>query len=240
MSDFFSQPEEPKVDPEVKTDQPTETPSIIKLGEAEYSQAELEHLVGLGKIADEADRTYKTRVDKIWPEYTKSRQEIADLKAKLEAKEQEMLKQKVDTKQELSPEELKQLARKQGEELGIMFKEDFDQQYLQRRSAEKLIEDTQAVISDAKEKGLPETDVSKLLQHMQETGIKNPTKAYNDMFESEVDKWKQEQMNKVKPGGLFSLQKSTAGSKEPEPINFVGMKQDKLAQLVSEAMRGNQ
>jgi len=211
----------------------------IKVGETEYSQAELDKLVNLGKIGAEAEEKYKTKIDRVWPEYTKATQKIQDLETRLAEREQAKTEQKVATNQPLDPEETKQIARKQGRELGIMFQEDFDNLYVQRRSAEKLLEDTNSVVTDSKALGKPQTTVEALLTHMQETGIKNPTLAYKSMYEPELDKWKEEQTKKARPSGLTTIDSSTAGAKEPKPIVFRGMKQDELGRLVSEALTGS-
>lgn len=239
MSDFFTQPE-PKMDPQIQS---PEIPETIKVGEAEYSQAELEHLVGLGKIGDESEKTYKTKIDRVWPEFTKATQKNQALEAEvsaLKAEKESWNKSQKSISNELSPEELRDQARKQGRELGLMFQEDFDRYYLERRSAERLIEDVKAVVKDSEQYGKPKTTEDAIFEHMQSTGIKVPEKAYKDMYETELKTWEQEQMKKVKPEGVYSIPSSTAGSKQPQPISFVGMKQDQLAKLVSEAFSGNQ
>ena len=53
---------------------------------------------------------------------------------------------------------------------------------------------------------------------MDETGIKSPEKAYKDMFETELDQWKEKQLRKITPNGIRTESSSTAGSKEPEPV----------------------
>ena len=218
--------------------QTTEVPEKVTVGGVEYTQVELDRLVGLGKIGVEAEEKFKTRIDKVWPNFQKIVGEKQALEVKLAEREQREAALKEATGQPLSPEELKAQAKVQGKELGIMFQEDFDSLYLQRRSAEKLLEDAQVLIDDAKTAGKPETTMEALLTHMTETGIKNPDKAYRDMFEDELEKWKVEQTKKATPQGMFTSSQSQAGSKEPKPIKWAGMKQDELGKLVAEAMAG--
>jgi hypothetical protein len=230
--DFFNK-EELKVEEKVEDQNQPET---IKIGEESYTQEQLQHLVGLGKIGAEAESKFQTKIDRVWPEYTKSRQEIEELKKQIKARDEAEATKKVQEGTPLSPEETRDLIRKQGKEVGIMFQEDFDNLYLQRRSAEKLLEDVQAIVVDVEEKGKPKTSVEAVLRHMEETGIKNPTKAYNDLYETELEKWKQEQMGKVRPSGFMSTSQSTAGGKEPEPIKVT---KENLGRLVSEALNGS-
>ena len=57
-----------------------------------------------------------------------------------------------------------------------------------------------------------------LVEHMAQTGIRNPQKAYNDKFEPEIDKWKQSKLDSVKKPGMVTEEESTAGSKQPPKV----------------------
>jgi len=231
MSDFFSNPkEEVKVEP---TDNLEE--GKIKVGEQVYEQAELERLVGLGKLGVELEEKWKTKIDRVYPEYTKSRQEIENLKSKLEEREQEVINRKQIKGEELTPEQARDLVRKQAREAGLMSQDDFDQMYVQRRAAERLVDEVEGLLNSAKEKGQPSTTKEDLLRHMQETGIRSPEKAYKDMFEPEIDKWKEEQTKKAKVSGLFSPSGSTAGGKTPPKV---AVTKDNLQAMLHEALGG--
>lgn len=234
MADFFSEPKEEK-----PMDEPQETQvsDKIKVGGVEYDQGELERLVGLGKIGAEAEDKYKTRIDRVWPEFTKGQQKLQELEARLTQREQAEIAARQAKGEELSPDQLREVARKQGKELGIMFQEDFDQMYVQRRAAERLLEDVDVLVSQTAEKGQPKTTREDLLKHMQETGIKNPEKAYKDMFEEELEKWRTEQVEKARPSGFTTAFQSTAGAKQPAPVKIT---KENLGQLVSEALSGGQ
>ena len=54
------------------------------------------------------------------------------------------------------------------------------------------------------------------------------------MFEPQVDKWKEEQIKKLRPEGFFSQDTGTAGAKEPpkrEPIT-----KDKLKEAIRNSL----
>jgi len=228
MSDFYKQEPTTGVEPEA--------PEKIKLGEKEYSQDELQKLVGLGEIGAELESKWKTPISEVYKGFTQKSQKLAEI----EPEWQQLKRAKEEAERTPQPgaptQEEKEMARKALVELlggEVVRKDEFDQIYSQRRSAEKLLEDVNLVVSDAKEVGKPETTTEALLQHMQETGIRNPQKAYKDMFEEQLDQWKTEQLNKVKPAGLYTQSASSAGSKQPQTVRIT---KDNLANMLSEAI----
>jgi len=42
-----------------------------KFGEEEYTKEQLEELVSFGKLAKEAEERYNTKIDRVYPEFTK-------------------------------------------------------------------------------------------------------------------------------------------------------------------------
>lgn len=222
--DFFEDKQE-----EAKVD----APEKIKVGEKEYSQEDLNRIVELGEIANEVETKQNTKIGKLYPAFTQATQKLSELEKKLADSEAAKVEKKVETGEQLSPEELKAQALKQAKELGLVTADDFNQYYLQRRDAERLIEDTESIISGAKEDGKPETTTDELLKYMQESGIKNPEKAYKLMFENELDEWKSKQTDKLKRPGLVTEGSSAAGGKEPAPIKVT---KDNIAQLLQQAL----
>lgn len=78
-------------------------------------------------------------------------------------------------------ENQRKAAREEAKKLGIMLDEDFEKHYTSRRNAERLIEDTDLTVSRAEGMGV-KTNTKELLEHMQETNIQNPDKAFEDKF----------------------------------------------------------
>ena len=228
--DFF---EEPKtVVPETKEEV---APEKISVGEDEYTQEELGKLVGLGKIGQEAEDKFKTDIGKVWPEYTKSRQEVKELTEKLTELESQKIEEKAVKGVQLSPEEIKKQAIAQANELGLIHQGNLNQAVASILEGRDLIEQTKNVIKENTEDGKPNTEVDTLLKHMEETGIKIPEKAYKDMFETEIDKWKMDKLNQSKPQGLVTESTSTAGSKQPEPVKVT---KQNLQSLIEQSLRG--
>jgi len=225
--DFFQEEEKEEVQQEVEK---------IKLGEDEYTQEELSKLVGIGKVGLEAQEKYKTDLTKVWPEYTKKSQKLIEAEERLkeyEEREKQTLTEKAAQGAELTPEEIKKQALAQAEELGLIHRGNVTQFVNQVLAAKDLINEAEGIIDEAKEQGKPVTTVDELLRYMDETGFKSPSKAYKDMFEGELDQWKEQQLMKVKQPGLVTESFSTAGAKQPEPVKVT---KDNLNALIREAM----
>ncbi len=227
MADKFFQ------DDEVVEEQPQET---LKLGEKEYSMDDLNRLVGLGEMAAEASEKYKTPIDRVYPEFTKAAQKNSDLQRQLDELKQAQIQpqtQPVDQSMQLTAEQ-KELARKQLADLG--FSQDTYRQIVREElAADKLVSDINNLIEDAKANGQPVTSDRELLQYMAETGIKNPQKAYKDMFEDELDAIKEKKLAEIKPQGMITTNGSQAGGKQPAPVKIT---RANLTSLVQQALGG--
>jgi hypothetical protein len=212
-------------------------PQTIKLGEKEYSQDDLSRLVGLGEIAVELEDKWKTKIDRVFPEYTKATQALSDRDRKIAELEEKVNKptQQAQSFEQLTAEQ-KEAARKQLEDLGYG-QSAFRQIVREELAAKELLSDIDGLLSDAKDNGNPVTTPQDLLKHMSDTGIKNPTKAYRDMFESELDAIKEKKLAEIKPAGMVTTSASTAGSKQPAPASKPTNRND-LAKLVQEALSG--
>lgn len=214
MNDFFKKQTEPEPNA-------PETPETIKIGEKEYTQDQLSELVGLGELTREVETKTNRKIDQFWPDYTRKSQRLTELETENQSLK-EAQKQKVENKLDTTglTEEQKIEARKQIFELigdEPLTKKEFETQVNQKVNqilgARDLIEATEAVIEDAVVKGLPKTTVEELLKHMDENGFKNPIKAYKDLYEVEIDKWKEGQLAKIKNEPITTDNNSTAGGK---------------------------
>lgn len=182
----------------------------IKIGDDEYTLEEAQKLMKYGKMGVEAEEKYDTDLSKVWPEYTKSRQELKALKEKaenLEGKDQQQPQGEVDQKQQMDT------ARKLLKEMGFMTEQDYD---VKRRTEQIRSElDTLTKEIDGSD-GRPKFRSQTVLEHMAETGIKSPRVAYKDMYESELDAWKAKQIQEGKMPGL-DVQTESEGAAEKEP-----------------------
>lgn len=187
----------------------------VKIGDAEYSQEDLEKYVGLGKLADEIQTKQNTKLDRVYPEYTKTTQELKELRNKVA--EFENFQQRLTSPQtpSFSPEQIKEQAIKQAEELGLMHSGNVRDIIREEIQATRLLDEIEGIKSEAQSSGKPVFETQDLLAHMQETGIRSPEKAYKDKFETQLKEWEQKQLNTIKPTAFETQESSTAGSKEP-------------------------
>lgn len=203
--------------------EPVKEPEVekIKLGDSEYTQEELSKLVGLGKVAVEAEEKYNRPISKFWPEFTKSQQELTELKEKL-AEIEKTPKQTLSPTGEVTPEQLKEQALKQADELGLLHTGNIQKVVSDMIEGALLLKDIDGLVDEAKDAGKPTASTEDLLNFMKgdnptKTMYRSPDKAYKDMFETELAAWEKKQLEKIKPEGFSTQESSTAGSKVPPP-----------------------
>jgi hypothetical protein len=208
----------------------------IKIGEKEYSQDDLNILVGLGETAAELEDKWNTKIDKLYPEYTKKTQELSEYKRRAEeieaAKEAEVQKKSQEGGQ-LSPEEQSKLIKQELKKYGVVTNEDVYQFMANFDAAKELNQNINSILDEAKEVGKPKTTREELLAYMDENGIKNPTAAYKLMFEDELKDWERKQVDTLRKPGLETDSSSVAGSKAPNPVKVT---KDNITDLLKQAL----
>lgn len=200
-------------------------PAKIKIGEEEFDLEQAQRLVSLGKIGLEAEEKYNTRLDRVWPEFTKTKNEMKELHNQMQ----------VRAEPQADPNDEMEKAKAVLKNLGFMTKEEAQSltqtQYRQYREAEKVLESTQAL--EAKYNGTdgrPKANAEDLLMYMQETGIRNPEVAYKIKYEDELDSWRSKQIKK-KPG--LTTETAVQADKQPSDVR---PNPDNLLSMISEAL----
>lgn len=213
----------------------TVAPEKIKVGEKEYTQDELSQLVGLGEIGRELETKWNTKIDKVYPDYTRSQQEKKDYETKLKEAQDKIseLQAKNGTGDAFTDEDI-QKAKEAARKVGILTNDDFRQFYAQERAAERLLEDVKSHESkiDGSD-GRPAFKAQEILEYMKDTGLTNPELAYKTKYEKEIDAWKEEQLGKVKRTGMTTLETTSAGAKNPPKANI---NKDNLGEAIREAL----
>lgn len=187
-----------------------ETPSTIKIGDEEYSLEDAQSLIGLGKIGKEAEEKYGTKIDRVWPEFTKKSQRLKELE------EGQGLKPAVpqgDQNETLTKEEAIKAAR----EIGLVAVADIPQFINDYMAGQELVKQTSAIAKEAEGKGI-KTDTEAILTYMQNEGVKDPSIAIELMYRPQLKAWEEKQINKVKPEGIITESASNAGAKQPEKV----------------------
>ena len=241
MTDFFDKKDDvAEADSEkVEGEEATEAEKI-KIGDEEYEPEDLEGLVALGKIGRAAEKKYDTKIDGIWPDYTKKSQRLKKLEEaeeqRLEA-EKQALAEKTKSGEELTEEEQIKQALSQGEKIGFVTKESVKREiaaYLEGKDLVDTCTGLEREIDGAD--GRPAFKTQDILAHMQKTGIRNPDKAYKDKYETEIDKWKEEQIGKARGKGMVTEESSAAGGKEPPKVKTTP---ENFEENVIAALRGD-
>jgi phage I-like protein len=214
----------------------TEEVEKIKIGEKEYSQEDLNKLVGLGEKAVELEDKWNTKIDKLYPEYTKKTQELSEYKRRdeeaIKAKETKVQK-KASEGAELSPEEQTKLVKQELGKYGVVTEDKIYQFIANFEAAKELNQNVGNILDEAKESGKPKTTREELLAYMDENGIKNPTSAYKLMFEDELKEWEKKQVDTLRKPGLETESSSGAGSKAPLPVKIT---KANIGELLKQAM----
>ena len=189
---------------------------FFEIAGTKYSQSEMETKMALAKIAEEAQEKYDKPIQKYWPEYTRTKQEVLSLREKLAGMESKA-QAPVSTTGELSDEERKANIIKQAEGFGLVHAGNIDQYIDDRMEKHQLRDTVKSLLSEAKEQGLPEVTLQEFGKFMDEQGIQNPEVAYREMFRDQLASIQEKRVKELKPQGLKTQETSTAGAnKVPE------------------------
>lgn len=202
----------------------SEVPERIKIGSEEYDPSEAERLLSLGKIAREAEERYDTKIDRVWPQYQRTQQEARDLRRELETLRNESSRTQAQPASGADPATIQQ-AREAARTLGIVtedqfqkyMQENFQPMYRAQREVEDLISQVQQLSEEIDGKdGRPRFNGEEILEHMEQTGIRNPLKAYKDRYENEIDQWKARQLTQDKRGSFYTAGQSSTNKQPPQ------------------------
>lgn len=215
----------------------------IKLGETEYTQDELNEMVGFAKNVREQEAKYNTKFDKVWPEYSRSQTELKRLKDELDEARKPRVEVPQDQQAEIerartAAKQLGILTKDDLKELGIVTKNEFDQYYKVQRATEKLLEKADDLEKELNgSDGRPAFKRGEILQFMNDTGIQDMNIAYKIKYESELDTWKDSKLAGAKKLGMSTIESGAKGgvSKEPPQVRIT---KDNLNQMMQEALEG--
>jgi len=228
-----------EVEPDEQELEKTDEVGKIKLGEEEYTQEDLNSLVGLGKIAKEAEEKYNVKIEGIWPKFQQTINENVDFRKQREqeekAKEEDTLTQKASTDQDLTEEEQLKLASLKLKELGFVSREDVMGEVNNIIAGKQLLSEVDNLVKTQAEAGNPKTSSEELLSYMEANGIKNPVAAYKLKFEDELDQIKEKKIGGIKKDN-FVTEEAGSGNKIPQqkPIT-----RNNLTEALSEVLNQN-
>lgn len=236
MADNFFDPKENNMD--------NQDPQTIKVGEKEYSPEQLQQLVQLGEIGREMEEKWNTKIDRVYPEFSKAKNDLKTM-------EEEVTRLRTPAPQApaaddgmgLSEDDIAK-ARKEARKIGIVTDDAFDEfmgnkfreYFVRERAIEKTMENLDRLEGEISgEDGRPKFVKEDILRFMQETGVNNPEQAYKLKHEKEIDAWRSKQIMDAKREGVYSESASSAGGKTPPAVKVT---RDNLSSLVSEQLSG--
>ena len=226
-----------------------EVPSTVSINGVDYSLEDASSYIEKGKRTVELEKEWDTPVDKVWPEYGKTRESLKSMETQLnEAKAQ---LQEFQNKKEAGVEtptdvkEAQEAARKLGivlnEDLGkqgYIKKEDLDQ-YLaehdvQREEVRKVMEigDSLAKEIDGSD-GRPAFNKKAVLAYAAAYNISDLKEAYEDMNKTQLDSWKTKQVESKRASGLKTF--SPGGVKQ---VREGKITDDNVGDLMRETLYG--
>ena len=219
-----------------------------KFGEEEYTQEQLEELVNFGKLAKEAEEKYDTKIDRVYPEFTKKSQKLKEYEQRIQEYENKFKEFETKPQQPAYQDDeqvrlAKEAAKKIGlltkediEELGLITKDRFNQEYNQVRQAEKLLDGMNKYSKEFDgSDGRPKFDIDEILEYMNETGIQDYKIAYKIKYDDELTAWKSKELGKAKKPGLYTEENSTLSDKAPRETRTT---RDNLSDSIRQALQG--
>jgi hypothetical protein len=189
-------------------------PQKVSIGDEEYSLEEAQRLVSLGKIGVEAEEKFNTKLDKVWPEFSKTKNDYKELEKRME--ELEGSKAEVgDTAEAGAGTDIEQ-AKRLLKEWGFVSEKDVQGLWKQYDAGKEFLAKANSLESkyDGSD-GRPKADAQNILEYMRDTGIQDPETAYKVKYEDELDKWRETKLGQAKKSGLTTESAATTG-KAPE------------------------
>lgn len=211
-------------------------PEVIKLGDKEFTQEELNAKIGLAEKIEALEKAQGQPVDEIVKSWGQRGNAIGDLKHQLEEKEKAL---EAATRKPTNVEwtqEMKDQAKAQLEELlggAPVTNKGLEDWYNQRRYAEKVVEQSEKLEKEIDgSDGRPKFVMEDVIKHMGESGFKDPMKAYKDLHDQELDAWAKKELESAKGKSTFTNTNGTK-DKQPEPLKVT---KANLSDLVGEAL----
>jgi hypothetical protein len=213
----------------------------IKLGETEFTQDELNELVGAGRKLKEIESKQGQPIEEVLKSWGKRGERLGEWKKATGAQKPDEYLAKISEEKNKSPEQLSREEMKakvlaEAREYGILTKEDLQvdnfltkQDYEKIRSGEKTLNAVRTTIKKNVRMGYPAVKDEDLLKFMSDPkNPGDPKNAYKIMFEKEIKEVDMKKLNTLKGKPIYTDSKQTAGGKEftpKKPTNLEGLRE---------------
>lgn len=225
-------------------------PEMFEVGDEKFSREDLEGLVADGKFKREVEEKTSTKLDRVFPEYTKATQRVKVLedpealaKHYKEKFGKDIAGEKVEQggEQEFTNEQIEAALghlekiggltkRNIGEAIAPIIDARFDVKSAAKDLIGKCLKFEEEISG---EDGRPAFVAKEVLDHIIEFGFRTPMAAYKDLHEDKLDAWKTKQLSEKTPKAPKIEAGGSRGSKEPKPVKA---KREDLGKNIDEAL----
>lgn len=228
----------------------TVAPSQVIINGKEYDPAEAQNLIELGNKYRETETKYNTKLENVFPEYTRSTQKAKELEEKLADRERQLTEYQKAKEAADKPEDVVKV-QEEARKAGILLKEDLASAgYLTREDAIKFFQSQQAEReavqkvwsdADALEKEIDGADgripfvKEAVISYAAQLKINDLKEAYEQMYARHNAVWKERQIEGAQTKGLSTIN-GTSSKKEPARVKITD---DNVEELLREALWGN-
>jgi DNA-directed RNA polymerase specialized sigma54-like protein len=230
-------------------------PLQITINGQDFDVNEAQELIETGRKTREMEQRWNTKLDSVWPEYGRSREELKKVSEEKQRLEDQIktFQQKQSEGLETPTDELK--AKDAARKLGIALNEDLDKAgYIKKDTLDAFLEErdkkrdeqkraTDAVLAEADKlekeisgsDGRPKFSKRLVLAYASAYGMNNLQQAYEDMYQEDLKSWKDAQIEKNRGASLKGL--GTGGKKEPNTPRITG---SNFRKVLEESLHGTE
>ncbi len=222
---------------------------VISINGVDYAIDQASEYIEKGKIAKEYESKWNTPIDRLMPEYSRSREQIKTVETELEKARQTIAtfqaKQQQGTETDLDIARAREAAKKVGlalnDDLSGYIKRDDLEKFLEERDTKR--EATQRVLSEADKfekeidgsDGRPAFNKKMVLAWANAYGHSDLQSAYKDMYSDQLKEWEKAQIATSKAPSLKTL-KPTGTKKEPAPTKITD---DNVKDMLHDMLSGS-
>lgn len=224
---------------------------VISINGVDWDPSELESIISKGKQTIDLEKQWNTPVDKVWPEYGQTREQLKTISSERDEYKQKLAdfeaKQNAGVETPTDVREAQEAARK----LGLTLKEDLDKEgYVRKDDLDKYLSEREVQQQEVKKvlekadslekeingtDGRPAFNKRIVLAYANAYNISDLEKAYEDMHKPQLDAWKAEQVNSQRSKGLKTL-----GQGGEKSVKETKVTDDNVNSLLSETLYGGE
>lgn len=213
-------------------DNNSDAPSKVIINGQEFDEAEASTLIEKGRMTSEYEQKWNTPLDKVWPEFGKSRDQLKSVAQERDSAlaELQTFRQKAQegtetqrdvanaqnaaTKLGMSQEEFEKAGFVKKDQLESWFEEKYQTKRQQDQAVEQVLKEADKLATELDGgDGRPKFNKKAVMAYASAYGINDLQAAYEDMHDDAIKAWKQMQIDKEKKQSLRTM--NPGGAKQP-------------------------